>query len=70
MAINDPTIQLVLTLYDDLFGQRYTFVDNNMSDKKRERKRKGEKSKGKEEKRKRKRSESGEIELAKHYETL
>lgn len=70
MAINDPTIQLVLTLYDDLFSQRYTFVDNNMSDKKREPKRKGEKSKAKEEKRKRKRSESDGIELVKHYETL
>ena len=70
MANNNPTIQLALTLYDELFGQRYTFVDHNMADKKRERKRKGEKSKGKEEKRKRKRSESDEIELAKHYETL
>ena len=70
MANNNPTIQLALIAFDELFGQRYTFVDNNMSDKKRERKTKGEKSKTKEEKRKRKRSESDEIELAKHYETL
>ena len=70
MANNNPTTQWTISLYDELFGQRYSFVDNKMSDKKRERKAKGEKSKTKEEKRKRKRSESDEIELAKHYETL
>lgn len=70
LANNIPTIQLALKVYDELFGQRYTFVDNNMSDKRRERKAKGEKSKTKEEKRKRKRSENDDIELAKHYETL
>lgn len=53
-----------------LFGQRYAFIDNNMSDKRRKCKTKGEKNKTKEEKRKRKRSENDEIELAKHYETL
>ena len=71
MANDNPTIQLELTVYEELFGQRYAFVDNNnMSDRRRERKAKGEKSKTKEEKRKRKRSEKDEIELAKHYETL
>ena len=61
---------MALTVCDELVGQRYTFVDNNMSDKRRERKTKSEKIKTKEEKRKRKRSESDDIELAKHYETL
>lgn len=70
-----PTIQLALTLYDELylFGQRYIFEQQhqNMADKTdKRRKSKGERSKGKEEKRKRKHSENDDIELAKHYETL
>ena len=28
MDKNNPTIQLALKVYDELFGQRYTFVDN------------------------------------------